>query len=72
MKFNRYIILFFIIVIVFFSFSKALDMHVAVVLLRLTEGLDCSAILNDIDDPKKSATMTIRGNQSFSQLSQGI
>ncbi|KAK0180491.1 hypothetical protein PV327_006127 [Microctonus hyperodae] len=49
---------------------KALDMHVAVVLLRLSEGLDCSAILNDIDDPKKSATMTIRGNQSFSQLSQ--
>ena len=47
-------------------------MHVAVALLRLSEGLDHSAILGDVEDPKRTATSTIRGNQSFSQLSQGI
>lgn len=48
---------------------KALDMHVAVVLLRLSEGLDYSWVLNDSEFPKRNTT-TIRGNQSFSQLSQ--
>ncbi|XP_063980196.1 bumetanide-sensitive sodium-(potassium)-chloride cotransporter [Diachasmimorpha longicaudata] len=49
---------------------KALDMHIAVAILRLSEGLDCSSVLNEVEDPKRSATTTIRGNQSFSQLSQ--
>uniref|UniRef100_A0A0C9QA88 NKCL_1 protein n=1 Tax=Fopius arisanus TaxID=64838 RepID=A0A0C9QA88_9HYME len=50
---------------------KALDMHIAVAILRLSEGLDCSSVLNEAEDSKRSATTTIRGNQSFSQLSQG-
>ncbi|KYM96976.1 Bumetanide-sensitive sodium-(potassium)-chloride cotransporter [Cyphomyrmex costatus] len=48
---------------------KALDMHIAVVLLRLQEGLDSSAI-GDIEDQKRLAPTSIPGNQSFSQLSQ--
>ncbi|KYQ51345.1 Bumetanide-sensitive sodium-(potassium)-chloride cotransporter [Trachymyrmex zeteki] len=48
---------------------KALDMHIAVVLLRLQEGLDSSAI-GDVEDPKRLAPTSIPGNQSFSQLSQ--
>ncbi|KAG6797449.1 bumetanide-sensitive sodium-(potassium)-chloride cotransporter [Apis mellifera caucasica] len=46
---------------------KALDMHIAVALLRISEGLDCS--IGDIEEQKKSV-QTIPGNQSFSQLSQ--
>lgn len=44
-------------------------MHIAVALLRLSEGLDQSAIVGDVEDQKQK--MTIPGNQSFSQLSQG-
>lgn len=51
--------------------SKALDMHVAVALLRIQEGLDSSPPIGDIEDPKKLAPTSIPGNQSFSQLSQG-
>ncbi|XP_011171411.1 bumetanide-sensitive sodium-(potassium)-chloride cotransporter [Solenopsis invicta] len=49
---------------------KALDMHVAVALLRLQEGLDCSATIGDAEDQKRLAPTSIPGNQSFSQLSQ--
>ncbi|KAL6255261.1 hypothetical protein P5V15_013599 [Pogonomyrmex californicus] len=49
---------------------KALDMHIAVALLRLQEGLDCSTIVGDVDDQRRLAPTSIPGNQSFSQLSQ--
>ncbi|KAH0951482.1 hypothetical protein HN011_002827 [Eciton burchellii] len=49
---------------------KALDMHIAVALLRLQEGLDCNTIAGDVEDQKKLAPTSIPGNQSFSQLSQ--
>ncbi|XP_076232956.1 sodium chloride cotransporter 69 isoform X2 [Calliopsis andreniformis] len=49
---------------------KALDMHIAVALLRISEGLDHSAVMGDVDDQKKNTAATIPGNQSFSQLSQ--
>lgn len=52
--------------------SKALDMHIAVALLRISEGLDYSAVMGDVDDQKKNAPASIPGNQSFSQLSQGL
>ncbi|XP_034943352.1 bumetanide-sensitive sodium-(potassium)-chloride cotransporter [Chelonus insularis] len=48
---------------------KSLDMHIAVAILRLSEGFDHSALVNETEDSKKSS-VTIRGNQSFSQLSQ--
>ncbi|XP_072764865.1 bumetanide-sensitive sodium-(potassium)-chloride cotransporter [Anoplolepis gracilipes] len=48
---------------------KALDMHIAVVLLRLQEGLDCSAV-TDVEEQKRLVPTSIPGNQSFSQLSQ--
>ncbi|KOC64235.1 Bumetanide-sensitive sodium-(potassium)-chloride cotransporter [Habropoda laboriosa] len=48
---------------------KALDMHIAVALLRISEGLDCSTVIGDAEEQKKNA-QTIPGNQSFSQLSQ--
>ncbi|CAD1473390.1 unnamed protein product, partial [Heterotrigona itama] len=48
---------------------KALDMHIAVALLRISEGLDCSTVVGDAEEQKKNA-QTIPGNQSFSQLSQ--
>ncbi|KAK9298693.1 hypothetical protein QLX08_008060 [Tetragonisca angustula] len=48
---------------------KALDMHIAVALLRISEGLDCSTVVGDAEEQKKN-TQTIPGNQSFSQLSQ--
>ena len=51
---------------------KALDMHIAVALLRISEGLDYSAVMGDVDDQKKNAPASIPGNQSFSQLSQGL
>lgn len=54
------------------SYSKALDMHIAVVLLRLQEGLDCSAVIGDAEDQKRLMPTSIPGNQSFSQLSQGL
>lgn len=44
-------------------------MHIAVALLRISEGLDCS--IGDVEEQKKSV-QTIPGNQSFSQLSQGL
>lgn len=53
-------------------YSKALDMHIAVALLRIQEGLDCSAVIGDVEDPKNLAPTSIPGNQSFSQLSQGF
>lgn len=53
----------------FFLYSKALDMHIAVALLRISEGLDCS--IGDAEEQKKNI-QTIPGNQSFSQLSQGL
>ncbi|XP_032675841.1 bumetanide-sensitive sodium-(potassium)-chloride cotransporter [Odontomachus brunneus] len=49
---------------------KALDMHIAVALLRIQDGLDCSIAIGDAEDPKKLAPTSIPGNQSFSQLSQ--
>ncbi|XP_076393216.1 sodium chloride cotransporter 69 [Megachile rotundata] len=49
---------------------KALDMHIAVALLRISEGLDCSATIGDNDEQKKNIPSTLPGNQSFSQLSQ--
>ncbi|XP_043523136.1 bumetanide-sensitive sodium-(potassium)-chloride cotransporter [Frieseomelitta varia] len=48
---------------------KALDMHIAVALLRISEGLDCSTVVGDAEEQKRN-TQTIPGNQSFSQLSQ--
>ncbi|XP_060811351.1 bumetanide-sensitive sodium-(potassium)-chloride cotransporter [Bombus pascuorum] len=48
---------------------KALDMHIAVALLRISEGLDCSTVVGDAEEQKKNV-QTIPGNQSFSQLSQ--
>ncbi|XP_068978847.1 bumetanide-sensitive sodium-(potassium)-chloride cotransporter [Bombus flavifrons] len=48
---------------------KALDMHIAVALLRISEGLDCSTVVGDAEEQKKTA-QTIPENQSFSQLSQ--
>lgn len=47
-------------------------MHIAVALLRLQEGLDCSAIVGDVEDHRRLAPTSIPGNQSFSQLSQGF
>ncbi|XP_074110335.1 sodium chloride cotransporter 69 [Cotesia typhae] len=49
---------------------KALDMHVAVAILRINEGFDNSEALNDSSENYKKSSITIRGNQSFSQLSQ--
>ncbi|XP_051157409.1 bumetanide-sensitive sodium-(potassium)-chloride cotransporter [Leptopilina boulardi] len=49
---------------------KALDMHIAVALLRVTEGLDFSAVMEDVEEHRRTILPTIRGNQSFSQLSQ--
>ncbi|XP_008544301.1 bumetanide-sensitive sodium-(potassium)-chloride cotransporter isoform X1 [Microplitis demolitor] len=49
---------------------KALDMHVAVAILRISEGFDNSEILNETPENSKKSSVTIRGNQSFSQLSQ--
>lgn len=46
-------------------------MHIAVALLRISEGLDCSTVVGDAEEQKKNA-QTIPGNQSFSQLSQGL
>lgn len=46
-------------------------MHIAVALLRLQEGLDCSAV-GDVEDQKRLMPTSIPGNQSFSQLSQGF
>lgn len=54
-----------------YIYSKALDMHIAVALLRISEGLDCSTVVGDAEEEKKNA-QTIPGNQSFSQLSQGL
>ncbi|XP_011267934.2 bumetanide-sensitive sodium-(potassium)-chloride cotransporter [Camponotus floridanus] len=51
----------------FNTMHKALDMHIAVALLRLQEGLDCSVIG---EDQKRLMPTSIPGNQSFSQLSQ--
>lgn len=47
-------------------------MHIAVVLLRVQEGLDCSVIVEDAEDQKRLMPTSIPGNQSFSQLSQGF
>lgn len=61
--------------------SKALDMHIAVAIVRLDEEQleDDSGQLGLGDgsearggEPKSSVVSIIRGNQSFSQLSQGI
>lgn len=49
---------------------KALDMHIAVALLRISEGLDYSAVIGDFEEHKKSVPISLPGNQSFSQLSQ--
>ncbi|XP_076640567.1 sodium chloride cotransporter 69 isoform X1 [Colletes latitarsis] len=49
---------------------KALDMHIAVALLRISEGLDYSAVIGDIEEQKKNMPISLPGNQSFSQLSQ--
>lgn len=46
-------------------------MHVAVAILRISEGFDNSEILNETPENSKKSSVTIRGNQSFSQLSQG-
>ncbi|XP_076640568.1 sodium chloride cotransporter 69 isoform X2 [Colletes latitarsis] len=51
---------------------KALDMHIAVALLRISEGLDYSAVIGDIEEQKKNMPISLPGNQSFSQLSQGL
>ncbi|XP_033219683.1 bumetanide-sensitive sodium-(potassium)-chloride cotransporter [Belonocnema kinseyi] len=49
---------------------KALDMHIAVALLRVSEGLDFSAVIEDVEEHRRVMLTMIRGNQSFSQLSQ--
>lgn len=46
-------------------------MHIAVALLRVSEGLDFSAVMEDVEEHRRTILPTIRGNQSFSQLSQG-
>lgn len=56
---------------IFLYLSKALDMHIAVGLLRMTEGLDYENVDDDGQDLQKKTTTKIRPNQSFSQLSQG-
>ncbi|XP_026672114.1 bumetanide-sensitive sodium-(potassium)-chloride cotransporter [Ceratina calcarata] len=47
---------------------KALDMHIAVALLRVSEGLDSGTVAGDAEEQKKNAQ--IPQTQSFSQLSQ--
>ena len=46
-------------------------MHIAVALLRVSEGLDFSAVMEDVEEYRRTILPTLRGNQSFSQLSQG-
>ncbi|XP_035736947.1 bumetanide-sensitive sodium-(potassium)-chloride cotransporter-like isoform X4 [Vespa mandarinia] len=49
---------------------KALDMHIAVALLRIQEGLDSSGIITEVEEQKRFVPTVIPANQSFSQLSQ--
>ncbi|KZC10308.1 Bumetanide-sensitive sodium-(potassium)-chloride cotransporter [Dufourea novaeangliae] len=49
---------------------KALDMHTALALLRISEGLDHGIAIGDVEEQKKNLPSSIPGNQSFSQLSQ--
>ncbi|KAK2585480.1 hypothetical protein KPH14_010136 [Odynerus spinipes] len=49
---------------------KALDMHVAVALLRIKEGLDSSGVIPEVEEQRRFAPSVIPANQSFSQLSQ--
>ncbi|OXU28442.1 hypothetical protein TSAR_008414 [Trichomalopsis sarcophagae] len=49
---------------------KALDMHIAVALLRMSEGLDYEFCDEENQDLQKKPTARLPPNQSFSQLSQ--
>nr|XP_050849728.1 bumetanide-sensitive sodium-(potassium)-chloride cotransporter isoform X1 [Vespula vulgaris]XP_050849729.1 bumetanide-sensitive sodium-(potassium)-chloride cotransporter isoform X1 [Vespula vulgaris]XP_050849730.1 bumetanide-sensitive sodium-(potassium)-chloride cotransporter isoform X1 [Vespula vulgaris]XP_050849731.1 bumetanide-sensitive sodium-(potassium)-chloride cotransporter isoform X1 [Vespula vulgaris]XP_050849732.1 bumetanide-sensitive sodium-(potassium)-chloride cotransporter isofo len=49
---------------------KALDMHIAVALLRIQEGLDSSGVITEVEEQKRFVPTVIPANQSFSQLSQ--
>ena len=46
-------------------------MHIAVALLRLSEGLDYENAEEDQESQKKNPSAKIPSNQSFTQLSQG-
>lgn len=65
-------------------YSKALDMHLAVAILRLQEGLDYSKVVassngTNMNGPteknalrtRQNSTESLPRNQSFSQMSQG-
>ncbi|XP_043502652.1 bumetanide-sensitive sodium-(potassium)-chloride cotransporter [Polistes fuscatus] len=54
----------------FNTMHKALDMHVAVALLRIREGLDSSGVITEAEEQKRFAPAVLPANQSFSQLSQ--
>lgn len=56
----------------YYFHSKALDMHIAVALLRIQEGLDSSGVITEVEEQKRFVPAVIPANQSFSQLSQGI
>lgn len=47
-------------------------MHIAVAILRISEGLDYGTAVEEAEEQKKLLSPSIRGNQSFSQLSQGM
>ncbi|XP_024941406.1 bumetanide-sensitive sodium-(potassium)-chloride cotransporter isoform X2 [Cephus cinctus] len=49
---------------------KALDMHIAVALLRVSEGLDYGVAMGEAEDQRKISASALPANQSFSQLSQ--
>lgn len=68
-----------------FSYSKALDMHLAVGILRLQNGLDCSHIIHVDEDgqineqsilnntrTRNNSTESLPRNQSYTQMSQGM
>lgn len=68
-----------------FVFSKALDMHLAVGILRLQNGLDYSHIITVDEDgqineqsnilhtrTRNNSTDSLPRNQSYTQMSQGI
>lgn len=46
-------------------------MHIAVALLRMSEGLDYEYCDEENQDSQKKPTARLPPNQSFSQLSQG-
>lgn len=67
---------------IIFFFSKALDMHLSVGILRLQNGLDYSNLMLDEDGQvneqsilatrtRNNSTESLPRNQSYTQMSQG-